>query len=522
LPSLWYRDVTQTNFSSDVAHGLSGFLEALDNSCGPGTVTTDAIVCGNYGQHTLPDADHIPSAVLFPDSTAAVQTIVRLANQHRVPLFPISMGRNLGLGSRAPMRSGQVVVDLGRRMNRIVEVNDDLGFCVLEPGVTFDDLYAELERRGGSLMMSPTAGPPDGSVLGNALDKGGGSGPAGNHFDSVCGIEVVLGNGDIIRTGDGGLNADAHPNWHVTKYSFGPALDGLFTQSNYGIVTRAGIWLTHKPANMRLFFFTFPDDSDLAEIVDLIRPIKARNLVPTLIRATNDLYLLSSQEQHPRYGSRDCSPLSDDERRDLQKMYGVGAWTVSGAVFGEDDAATLRAINRLRGHFLGSGKAGFISDEEARERPHLQAAVKSNSGQPAAGELGMLRWRPGDGAIWLTPGAPMIGGTVNALQQECRRIANENGLDYMASFVCGPRFARGVHAIIFNRGDERERQAADRCYRAMAETFRQQGIFVGRSPTSYQSFHQGQRTPEIIRTTAALKAALDPNGIIAPGRYGIE
>lgn len=500
----------------------ANFVTAVARALGPASFATDAGVCASYGRHTLPDADHIPAAVLFPDSADAVQTIVRLANEYRVPLFPISMGRNLGLGSRAPMRSGQVVIDLGKRMNRIVEVNDDLGFCVLEPGVSFEALYGELERRGGRLMMSPTAGPPDGSVLGNALDKGGGSGPAGNHFDNLCGIEVVLGNGDLIRTGDGGLDAAAHPNWHVTKYSFGPALDGLFTQSNYGIVTRAGIWLSRKPAHMRLFFFTFADDDDLAEIVDLIRPLKAANTVPTLIRATNDLYLLSSQEQHPRSGSADCGALSDGERRDLQKKYDAGAWTVSGALFGENEAATLRAMERLRKHFETSGKARYISDEEAREKPHLQAAINSNSGRPAAGELGMLKWRPGEGAIWFTPGAPMIGTTVNALQRECRRIANENGLDYMASFVCGPRFARGVHAIIFNRDDAGEREGADRCYRAMAEAFRERGIFVGRAPTSYQAFHQAQRTPQIVKATAALKAALDPNGIIAPGRYGIE
>ena len=71
----------------------------------------------------------------------------------------------------------------------------------------------------------------------------------------------------------------------------------------------------------------------------------------------------------------------------------------------------------------------------------------------------MLKWRPGEGAIWLTPGAPMIGAVVNELQQQCRAIASENGLDYMASFVCGPRFARGVHAIIFDRTDPAETRA---------------------------------------------------------------
>lgn len=516
------RDVNHYVTDDESANAINAFKSAIIRALGAEAIAADAETCAGYGSHTLPDADHIPSAVLFPSSTDDVQTMVRVANEHGVPLFPISKGRNLGLGSRAPMRNGQVVVDLGKHMNRILEVNDDLSFCVIEPGVTFDDLYAELEHRGGKLMMSPTAGPKDGSVLGNSLDKGGGSGPAGNHFDNVCGMEVVLGNGEVIRTGDGGLDVPTHPNWHVTKYSFGPALDGLFTQSNYGIVTRAGVWLTRKPAHMRLFFFTFPDDSDLSEIIELIRPLKAANMVPTLIRATNDLYLLSSQERHPRSEATNCSPLSNDERRELQKAYGTGAWTVSGALFGENEAATLNSMERVRKHFEASGKSRYIPDEAARNMPHLQAAVNSNSGKPAAGELGMLKWRPGEGAIWLTPGAPMIGSVINELQAACREIANSNGLDYMASFVCGPRFARGVHAIIYNRGDADECKRADLVYRAMSEVFRDRGIFVGRAPTSYQSFHQEQRTPAIVDACAAIKRALDPNGIIAPGRYGIE
>ena len=154
---------------TDVEAYISAVVRALD----AGAALTDAETCAAYGRHTLPDSDHIPSAVLYPDSAAALQVMVRLANDYRVPLFPIGMGRNLGLGSRAPMRSGQVVVDLGRRMNRILEINEELGYCEIEPGVSFNALFEELKRRGDVLMMSPTAGPPDGSVLGNAIDKGG-------------------------------------------------------------------------------------------------------------------------------------------------------------------------------------------------------------------------------------------------------------------------------------------------------------------------------------------------------------
>jgi len=461
----------------------AAFLAAVTAALGADAVNNSASERADVGRHTLPAPDHLPAAVLYPASTADVETIVKLANEHRVALFPISTGRNLGLGSRAPMAAGQGVVELGKRMNRIVEINDDLGYAVVEPGVTFNAMYDELTRRGSALMMSPTAGPPDGSLLGNAVDKGGGAGPLGSHFDNVCGMEIVLGNGDIVRTGDGGIDSEAHPNWHVTKYSFGPALDGLFTQSNYGIVTRVGLWMMQRPAHIRMFFFAFPDDEDLGEIVDLIRPLKAAQVVPTMIRATNDLYLISSQQKHPRHDAAGkLAPLTDAERRELQKKHGVGSWMVSGALYGASAAAGEPALERGKAHFLRSGKARYIPVEEAEPRAIFQAAINSNSGRPAGGELQMLKWRPGDGAIWMTPGARMGGAAVNAFQRGCRAAAAEFGLEYMASFVCGQRFARGIHAILYNRDDPEEAARADRCYRKMCDVFRSAGVVVGRAP----------------------------------------
>ena len=163
----------------------AAFLTAVIAALGADAVNASASERADVGRHTLPAPDHLPAAVLYPASTAEVETIVKLANTHRVALFPISTGRNLGLGSRAPMATGQVVIELGKRMNRIVEINDDLGYAVVEPGVTFNAMYDELTRRGSALMMSPTAGPPAGSLLGNAVDKGGGAGPLGSHFDRL-------------------------------------------------------------------------------------------------------------------------------------------------------------------------------------------------------------------------------------------------------------------------------------------------------------------------------------------------
>ena len=253
---------------------LEAFFAAIAGALGAEGSNRSEETIRRYGENTMPGGDRPPAGVVYPASTADVQLIVRAANTHKVGLYPISTGNNIGLGSRSASASGQVVVDLGRKMNRILDIDEKLAFAVVEPGVSYQALYDELVRRGNKLMLDVTSGPPQGGMIGNALDKGAGYSPYFDHFGFSCGLEIVLGNGEVLRTGDGALDSKDLFNWHTSKYSFGPILDGLFTQSNYGIVTRMGVWLLPRPPAVRSFHFTFPDDDDLETIVELCRPLK--------------------------------------------------------------------------------------------------------------------------------------------------------------------------------------------------------------------------------------------------------
>lgn len=105
-------------------------------------------------------------------------------------------------GSSAVVR-GNVVLDL-HRMKKIVEINEEYCYAIVEPGVTFFDLYDEVKRRGLKLWPSaPALG--WGSIVGNALERGFGYTPEGEHAQMQCGMEVVLSNGDLLRTGMGSM-----------------------------------------------------------------------------------------------------------------------------------------------------------------------------------------------------------------------------------------------------------------------------------------------------------------------------
>jgi len=136
------------------------YLDAVQAALGAEAVNVAPETQRRYGENTMPAGDRSVSGVVYPGSTAEVQTIVRLANEHRVPLWPISTGYNQGGGTRSPVKDGWVTVDCGRRMNAIVEIDDVLCWAEVEPGVTYQMLHDELARRGSKLMLDTTSGPP--------------------------------------------------------------------------------------------------------------------------------------------------------------------------------------------------------------------------------------------------------------------------------------------------------------------------------------------------------------------------
>ena len=115
----------------------------------------------------------------------------------------------------------------------------------------------------------------------------------------------------------------------------------------------------------------------------------------------------------------------------------------------------------------------------------------------------------------------MVGRIANEHQALSRRILGEHGFEYVVEYVCGPRMARALHILPFNRQDAEERQPAGRCMRALLEVYARAGISIARAPLDMQedAMSQLEVLPGVL---SRLKRALDPEGILAPGKYGIE
>lgn len=87
--------------------------------------------------HVTPKDHFVSSAVIAPRNVAEVQAIVRLCNEFEIPVWPFSIGRNVGYGGAGPRVPGSIGLDMGRNMHKILEVNEDGAYAVVEPGVTF-------------------------------------------------------------------------------------------------------------------------------------------------------------------------------------------------------------------------------------------------------------------------------------------------------------------------------------------------------------------------------------------------
>jgi 4-cresol dehydrogenase (hydroxylating) len=145
---------------------------------------------------------------------------------------------NWGLGSRSPVADGGVMLELGG-MDRIRELDLERGLAVIEPGVTQAALADRLV--GSPFFLNVTTSCKDTSVLGNAIDRG--QGMIRLRVDELLGLEVVLGDGTVITTGGVGP-ADARRYYGQGS---GPDTTRLFCQSSFGVVTAGAIALVPRP-----------------------------------------------------------------------------------------------------------------------------------------------------------------------------------------------------------------------------------------------------------------------------------
>ncbi|MDL2355874.1 MAG: FAD-binding oxidoreductase, partial [Pseudomonadota bacterium] len=495
----------------------------------------------------------VPLAVVSAASRADVIAIVALARAHRTALYPVSTGKNWGYGDACAVGDGQLLLELSR-MNRIVEVDAQLAYAVIEPGVTQQQLADYLRAHHLALQVDCTGAGPDTSFLGNILERGFGHSPYGNRLAHIAGLQVVLASGEVLDTGFGHYpNARAT---HLFPYGVGPFLDGLFTQSNFGVVTQVGIWLMPIPACINHFLCSVPAHADIAAVVEALRPLRLDGTLRSIVHIGNDLRVLSGSGAYPRAQAGELAPLPPALRDALRKRAGVGAWTVSGALYGSArQVAAARAALRQalrgtraaptflteqslrRGALLGRVLGWFGAGARLRARVALgEALFAMNRGVPSGQFLAGAYWRrrgglpagfphgadpaaDNCGLLWVSPILPMRGADVLALHTLAAAIFAQYGFDLLVTFsMINERALGGVLTVAYDKDDALETARAMQCYQALFDTVMKAGYIpyrVGIGSMAALDPHGDV----FWKVVGSIKQALDPDGLIAPGRY---
>jgi len=472
--------------------------------------------------------ERIASAAVAPATVQEVQAVVRVANRHKIAIYTISTGKNLTYGGSAPAFSGSVVLDL-KRMNRILDVSEGNASALVEPGVSYFDLYRHIRERNLKLWID-CPDPGWGSPLGNSLDHGAGytSVPYRDHFDAHCGMEVVLADGDILRTGMGALpNSET---WQQFKYGMGPSVDGLFAQSNFGIVTKMGFWLMPQPeAALVLNARAFHHDDGPRFIDTLIGLIYADLITSQTQIISPILHGPADAELGALVHAWDAGRAAGLDAYAARK--GMPFWTAPFVLYGPEAVIRAKAahitqeFSRIPGAVVGED-AFFkfpLTDEQV-----VTVIDKARIGIPSLAFFASRRAPdvpPLEGHIDFSPVVPMNGAKILEAMNLCTKTCQELGLMPLGGMPLfyHTRTACLIYAIPVGRDAAANKTARDGFSRlieiAAARGWGEYRIHPGFMDQGARLYNFNDNA--LLRFHERLKDAVDPNGILSAGRYGI-
>jgi glycolate oxidase len=213
----------------------------------------EQLVCYAYDAFV---EESMPDAVIFPETTEEVSQILGLASAHKLPVTGRGAGTSV-CGAPVPVRHGLVVCF--SKMDRIIEINTRDRYVIVEPGLVNADLQAALAPDG--FFFPPDPGSMNASTIGGNIAQNAG-GPRclkyGVTLDYILSLEVVLASGKVITFGSKNIK-------DVTGYKLAALFCG--SEGTLGLVTKAILKVVPLPETVKTIMATFKDLDDTARAV---------------------------------------------------------------------------------------------------------------------------------------------------------------------------------------------------------------------------------------------------------------
>ena len=433
---------------------------------------TGQAIRDQHGHTTTWIETQAPDAVAFPETTAEVADIIRVCADHGVPVIPYGTGTSLEGHVNAP--AGGITIDLSR-MNRVLAVHPEDLDCRVQPGVTRKQLNEFLRDQGLFFPIDPGA---DASLGGMAATRASGTNAVryGTMKENVLALEVVLADGRVIRTARRARKSSA--GYDLTRLLVG-------SEGTLGVITELTLRLHGIPEAMSSATCSFPSvKAACAAVIQTIQmgiPVARMELLDAeSVKAVNAYSKLSLPE----------TPLL------LLEFHGSTAGVAEQAeTFGEIAA--------------DAGGTGFAWTASPEERTRLWQARHD-------AYWAMLALRPGAKAIATDVCVPIsrLAECVEAAR------ARADALGLLAPILGHVGDGNFHVTLLIDLSDADEVARTETYLSWLAEL----AISMDGTCTGEHGIGQGKRVylrrelGEAVDVMASIKAALDPQGILNPGK----
>jgi len=447
-------------------------------------------------------------AILHPKTVQEVKVIVEYAAENHIPLSPYSSGKNWGLGSKLPVDEAALLVDLSALKE--IYIDTEMEYAIIQAGVTQEELSNYLCQHNIPLKFPVTGSAKATSVVGNMLDRGASA--FFHRRTRLLGIEAVMGNGQLIKTGHWHYHQNQQPLFYAP--GVGPDLTQTFCQSNFGIVTAIAIKLLPRDSGMLVFAET--EEKNLPLLIDQINQLKKQQLLGEGVLITN----------------------KNDPRTAQQKQYTYsGRWSLITSFSGIQEVRTLIQQKLKETLAQHCQNISFVASDSTADTPHPYQSVLRDmyNGIPSDYSLHTMAHLHGitidsdaevdqnkqfPGMAVALMAVPFAGKYAMKVVRTIRRVSEALNLQTFYNFATlDDSTFEGFFRVYFDRNDREATQKAQAWNRQVHIALEKAGIFPYRINIEQMSAFTERPQDTFWQAIGQLKKAFDPQNILAKGKY---